>query len=262
MAAYYAARVAGGSCARCGEAVVPGRARCRVCLSNEATAAHRRARARRVAGLCVKCGAAAPPGRSCLSCLDKDRARHARRRAAGRCTQCGVRVPVPGKKGCIPCRAVAAWRRADTRAQKRADARDHTPDGRRTNRRFAAGQCPRCTAPLTDGRMKCADCLGDQRAANHERRARWAAAGRCTKCGHAREDPALLQCEQCRMQGYGYKRKNRAAGFCPCGRFREPGRQSCRGCLSLHRDAQRRRRAGGQTSHIDKGGQISHIDKG
>ena len=52
---------------------------------------------------------------------------------------------------------------------------------------------------------------------------------------------------------YGYKRNNRAAGFCPCGRFRERGRQACRGCLSHHRDAQRRRRAGGQISHIDKG---------
>ena len=238
MAAYYAARVAGGLCTGCGSTgdVVPGRKRCAVCLSKEQNATHRRSLARLDAGTCVRCGAADPPGRYCVRCLDKDKARYARRRALGVCVKCGVRVPVLGKQVCLTCRAVDERRRAEKR-------RSQSSEWRRTQRRLDAGQCPICTAPVAFGRLLCADCLADKRAANRARKAKWVAAAACTKCGHAREDPALRYCAHCRTQGYAYKKRYLLDGLCSCSRFRAPGRKSCETCLWLQRDAQRRRRA-------------------
>ena len=112
----------------------------------------------------------------------------------------------------------------------------------RRQRRKAAGQCPTCTAPIAVGRLKCADCLADKCAENRERKASWAASGRCLKCGHARED-ARLHCAACRKQGYAYKARYRADGLCSCGRFVAKGRKSCAACLTLRRDGKRLRRA-------------------
>ena len=156
-----------------------------------------------------------------------------KRRAAGVCVSC-VELAAPGRVHCLPCGAAL---RKLTSAQRRKQTR------------LAAGRCPRCTGPLAFGRQSCADCLADQRAAQRERKARWEAAGLCSKCGDAlREDPALRQCAHCRTRGTAYKKKYRADGLCSCGRFCAPGRLSCVGCMRIHRESQRRRRAAAKVS--------------
>ena len=145
----------------------------------------------------------------------------------GVCASC-VNRAAPGR---VHCRTCGVARRKLTSARRRKQTR------------LAAGRCPRCTGPLTVGRALCAGCLSDRQVARRERKARWAAGSKCLKCGHVREDPARLHCGHCRAQGYAYKAQYVADGFCPCGRFRAPGRQACETCLTLRRDAQRRRRA-------------------
>ena len=173
--------------------------------------------------------------------------RHQRRRdralASGVCIRCAKQTPMAGRRICRTCRGRYELRRL-TLIVGRKRARQYETDRRLKQRRLEAGQCPRCTAPLAFGRLSCADCLADKRAANRERKAHWAAGSKCLKCGHVREDPALLQCDHCRTQGYAYKKRYQADGFCQCGRFRAFDRRACAACLALRRNAQRRRRAG------------------
>ena len=193
------------------------------------------------AGLCTRCGRQSITGRRrCEKCADHHR-RRAQAIARGVCIRCALNNPLPGRRICRICRGRYEVRRL-TRKIGRKRARQYQTDQKRAQRRKAAGQCPRCTGPLAVNRMKCADCLSDQRAANRKRKTTWAASGRCLKCGKPRED-ARLHCGHCREQGYAYKLRYRADGLCQCGRFVVKGRASCAACLTTCRDGQRRRRA-------------------
>ena len=194
------------------------------------------------AGLC-RCGRVPRPGRRrCAQCAAEHTRKRERARAGGLCVRCLRGPPLGDRAVCKRCRDRYEVRRISLKiGRKRARAHDTTQ--RRNEARLNAGRCPRCTAPLAIGRTKCADCLADQRAANRERKAKWAAAGLCRKCGHAREDPARLHCDHCRTQGRRYQAGYVADGLCPCGKFRVPGRKTCAVCLTRCRDGQRRRRA-------------------
>ena len=200
------------------------------------------------AGRCGVCGREPDrPGRAvCARCDVRmkrwNRLRAARRVQKGLCPYCGE-PPLRGRKYCRACQL-----KFKVLHRRRKHARQYETERRRKQTRLEAGLCPRCTAPLAFGRQSCAGCLADQRAANRERKARWEAAGLCLKCGHARED-SRLHCGHCRTQGYGYKKQYRADGLCLCGRFCVPGRKSCAGCLRIHREYQRRRRAAKAIDH-------------
>ena len=158
--------------------------------------------------------------------ITEAQAAYQKRRAAGVCASC-VKLAAQGR---VHCRACGLARRKLTSARRRKQAR------------LAAGCCPRCTGPLTVGRLSCADCLSDRQVARRERIAAWRARGRCLKCGKAR-DTSRLHCAHCRAQSVRYKQQNARDGFCSCGRFRADGRKSCEACLTLRRNALRRRRA-------------------
>ena len=179
------------------------------------------------AGLC-RCGRVPRPGRRrCAQCAAEHTRKRERARAGGLCVRCRRGPPLADRAVCERCRDRYEARRLSLKIG-RARARQYDTDRQRVQRRLEAGQCPRCTAKIAVGRVKCADCLGDQRAANRARKAKWAAAGRCAlKCGHAREDPARLQCAHCRTQTRRYKARYRADGLCACGQFRAAGRKAC-----------------------------------
>ena len=194
------------------------------------------------AGLC-RCGRVPRPGRRrCAQCAAEHTRRRERARAGGLCVRCLRGPPLGDRAVCKRCRDRYEMRRISLKIGRKR-ARQYDTDRQRVQRRLEAGQCPKCTAKIAVGRVKCADCLADQRAANRARKATWAAAGLCRKCGLAREDPARLQCAHCRTQTRRYKARYRADGLCPCGGFRAPGRKACAVCLTRARDAQRRRRA-------------------
>ena len=193
-------------------------------------AAHTSRKIRKREGVCRECDRPSPGHTLCLvhrrlSCLRAQDA-YQKRRAAGVCASCVARA-APGR---VHCRACGVARRKITSAK------------RRNQTRLAAGLCPRCTAPLALGRVSCAGCLSDRRVARRARKAKWATANLCMKCGGARED-TRLHCAHCRAQSYAYKKQYRVDGLCQCGRFRADGRQSCESCLRIHREYQRRRRA-------------------
>ena len=209
MAAYYAARVAGGVCTACGQTgVVPGRTRCAVCQTKERDAANRRARARRAAGVCAGCGAADPRGRYCPNCLEVDRARTQRRRRrqtsesrlrqrrvdAGLCPRCEAPAAT-GRKMCAGCltdkrlaRAalVASWSAAG-RCSKCGDPRDR-PEVRRCDHCRAQGERYRlkylaqgfcaCGGFRVRERVSCAVCLRKHREHQQRRRTAAKSAGR------------------------------------------------------------------------------------
>ena len=193
----------------------------------------RRTRVRKIRkreGVCRECDRPSPGHTLCLvhrrlSCMRAQDA-YQKRRAAGVCASCVARA-APGR---VHCRVCGVARRKITSAK------------RRNQTRLAAGLCPRCTAPLALGRVSCAGCLSDRRVARRARKAKWATANLCMKCGGARED-TRLHCAHCRAQSYAYKKQYRVDGLCQCGRFRADGRQSCESCLRIHREYQRRRRA-------------------
>ena len=194
------------------------------------------------AGLC-RCGRVPRPGRRrCAQCAAEHTRKRERARAGGLCVRCLRGPPLGDRAVCKRCRDRYEVRRISLKIGRKR-ARAHDTAQRRNQARLDAGQCPRCTAPLAIGRTKCAGCLSDKRASNRERKATWAAAGLCLKCGHVREDPALLHCGPCRAQSARYKKQYAADGFCQCGRFRADGRKSCEVCLTRWRDAQRRRAA-------------------
>ena len=217
---------------------------CKRVRDNERKARFRADRVSR--NLCRECGQTALPGRiHCGEHREQNRSKTARAYATairvGLCQFCRAVPPIAGLKWCKACRISSGqyqrkWRARMANRNKLASAR------RRSQRRLAAGQCPRCTAPLAVGHMKCADYLSDQRAVNRKRKTTWAAAWRCLKCGKPRED-ARLHCGHCRAQGYAYKVRYRADGLCQCGRFVVKGRKACASCLTICRDGQRLRRA-------------------
>ena len=185
------------------------------------------------AGLC-RCGRVPRPGRRrCAQCAAEHTRKRERARAGGLCVRCLRGPPLGDRAVCKRCRDRYETRRLSLKIG-RARARQYDTDRQRVQRRLEAGQCPKCTAKIAVGRVKCADCLADQRAANRARKAKWLAVWACTKCGRAREDPARLQCAHCRTQTRRYKARYLADGLCPCGGFRAPGRKACAVCLTSH----------------------------
>ena len=115
----------------------------------------------------------------------RQRARYHARRAAGLCTQNGCDDP-PESPGMAYCAvhgsaknaAAAAWRAANPR-------RCNTTRRRRHAARLASGTCTRCSAPVLDGRAKCARCAAIESAALRDRY-------------HARRDAGLCAWSGCR----------------------------------------------------------------
>ena len=111
------------------------------------------------------------------------------------------------------------------------------------------GKCPRCGGAnhIVPGRVLCVECQIKHDTEQTNRRNRWRAEGRCTRCG-GETDPDHVQCAKCREEMKGIR--NRAAkkwrdskreqGKCTrCGiRFAEYGHSHCAICLKLHRKSQ------------------------
>ena len=79
----------------------------------------------------------------------------ARRRAAGICVHCGKEPAAENRTCCEACLAKVRERQ-----------------GRMRERRRAAGVCVICETPVTDGKVRCPDCRGDQQTAKRARRLR------------------------------------------------------------------------------------------
>ena len=194
------------------------------------------------AGLC-RCGRVPRPGRrQCAQCAAGYTRKRERARAGGLCVQCRRVPPLADRTLCKRCRGRYSLRRLSLKIGRKR-AREYDAKRRRTQRRLEAGQCPQCTAKLALGAAQCAGCVADRLALDREHRAAWAAAGRCHHCGHAREDPARLQCDHCRTQARRYKARYVADGLCSCGGLRAPGKASCARCVDSHRAWTRRARA-------------------
>ena len=136
----HAARVASGTCTRCGRLPPePGLKTCRECAEKRRAADRaRRTRARKQGK--------SYGGRDPEQCRRAERAGDKRRRRtrleAGLCTSCGRRRPQDSRSVCEPCREA---RRA--------------LDRRRYAVRLAAGRCVRCNQPTVGGLSRCGRCL-------------------------------------------------------------------------------------------------------
>jgi 5-methylcytosine-specific restriction enzyme A len=153
---------------------------------------------------------------------------------------------------------------ADMAAYKRAWRAKHK----------AAGLCTSCGAARdTPGRVRCAACLGADKAAyqrqgrdryrqragrqnagDRAERARWAAEGLCTWCGGPKDIPDRKRCSGCKEATDRYNAvrytKRRNAGLCVgCGKAPRPGTSRCQACHDVakaeYRTLMARRRAGG-----------------
>ena len=129
----------------------------------------------------------------------------------------------------------------------------------RANRLYylGIGKCPRCGGanPVAPGRPLCVECQIKHDTEQTNRRNRWRAEGRCTRCG-GETDPDHVQCAKCREEMKGIR--NRAAkkwrdglreeGRCTrCGiRFAEYGHSHCSICLKRHKESQFRYDPGGK----------------
>ena len=103
---------------------------------------------------------------------------------------------------------------------------------------------------MEPGKSACAACAARIREDRRQRRARWAAEGRCHSCGRELKDDGFVTCEICRnVRG---KRRTDAAkekreawkaeGLCAqCGkRWAEPGRTMCEPCLKANSERMKR----------------------
>jgi hypothetical protein len=80
--AYVKLKAAGGRCANCSRAAVPGKTTCKTCAEGIRISAKRRKSARRQSGACYECSSSAVPGRSrCQKHLEQSRITQARRAA-------------------------------------------------------------------------------------------------------------------------------------------------------------------------------------
>jgi len=105
------------------------------------------------------------------------------------------------------------------------------------------GNCPRCHGlrKVEPGRKMCAVCAMKNRESNRQRRAQWAAEGRCHSCGRELTDDRFVTCEVCRnVRGVRRSRNMKARreawkaeGKCAeCGkRWAEAGKTMCKPCL-------------------------------
>jgi len=114
------------------------------------------------------------------------------------------------------------------------------------------GNCPRCHGlrKVEPGMKTCAVCALKNRESNRQRRAQWAAEGRCHSCGRELTDERYVTCELCRKvrgvrRSEGMKAKRlawKAEGKCQeCGvRWAEAGKTMCKPCLKALKDRDRR----------------------
>ena len=96
----------------------------------------------------------------------------------------------------------------------------------------------------------CAVCALKNRESNRQRRAQWAAEGRCHSCGRELTDDRYVTCELCRKvrgvrRSEGMKARRlawKAEGKCQeCGvRWAEAGKTMCKPCLKALKDRDRR----------------------
>ena len=114
------------------------------------------------------------------------------------------------------------------------------------------GNCPRCHGlrKVEPGMKTCAVCAMKNRESNRQRRAQWAAEGRCHSCGRELTDERYVTCELCRKvrgvrRSEGMKARRlawKAEGKCQeCGvRWAEAGKTMCKPCLKALKDRDRR----------------------
>ena len=114
------------------------------------------------------------------------------------------------------------------------------------------GNCPRCHGlrKVEPGMKTCAVCALKNRESNRQRRAQWAAEGRCHSCGRELTDERYVTCELCRKvrgvrRSEGMKARRlawKAEGKCQeCGvRWAEAGKTMCKPCLKALKDRDRR----------------------
>ena len=114
------------------------------------------------------------------------------------------------------------------------------------------GNCPRCHGlrRVEPGMKTCAVCALKNRESNRQRRAQWAAEGRCHSCGRELTDERYVTCDLCRKvrgvrRSEGMKARRlawKAEGKCQeCGvRWAEAGKTMCKPCLKALKDRDRR----------------------
>jgi hypothetical protein len=198
-ARWYTKKKASCECLRCKNHTPPGRVLCEEC--GKQTPQQQEWRRKRTAehltmGLCRACdNPVVPNGKMCLACLEKDRARNqqqterikrtARAKKAARmandlCTKCN-RPIVPGFKQC------------EIHLKKGKAYRDEL---KRLN------LCVSCTGPKNAEATgtRCTSCIESHLAKGHERKAKFAADGRCHHCGSADRHPQATRCAVCHLK--------------------------------------------------------------
>ena len=185
-----AARVAEGTCTRCGKRpAAEGRSSCEPCLEKRRAADRAKYAAGKAAGL--KYGGADAEAKRRAG-RAKSKRRQKERQKAGLCIRCGKHPPVEGGTTCRPCR------------DKRQAA-----ERRQYAERRAAGCCTRCGGPVHDDLSRCGPCAVVEEASRNperknarsrklyaERRAR----GLCTSCGAPSQGAS--RCAPCAEKSY------------------------------------------------------------
>jgi hypothetical protein len=133
---------------------------------------------------CTRCKAEALLYKKfCQDCLDRQKvwaqARKVRLVKDGLCYRCGNRPPASGATQCLECQTYYIQRKAKNRNTR---------------------ACTACGAPAVGNRAQCAACLGDAASKRALRTAQRRAAGRCTRCGQARDSAEFTQCSGCRKK--------------------------------------------------------------
>lgn len=201
---YYLKIRAMGLCGSCSSRPAePGIARCRQCA--DTSAAQRKALM--AAKLCVACKKPTDNGlTTCDSCSERERvsAKMSRkaRKSAGLCVGCGGQ-PRPDRTLCAGCAKATADRAATHR--KRCKKR---------------GSCIKCGKMALMGITLCLDCRQkrinykrkdkrDYREVSRRRRAQYAAAGLCRRCGKRPPGDDKTSCERCYSSNSLYARVHR-----------------------------------------------------
>lgn len=230
------ARRAAGLCTICGRESTQGYATCEACREY----AKKRREHRKAIGKCISCGDDAEYGYvKCAQCMEKDQIYKKqmleRYKKAGKCWGCGAET----NGGGIYCEKCKAKKREENKARQRF--------------MLERGLCTQCgkTRPF-EGRHLCEECLqkklesqwarlethdGREKAkmAQDAWRQRMREAGRCERCGGAKENQDLIHCDRCRykdaIQSKIYRERNRAwrpGNLCIwCDALAVPGKKLC-----------------------------------
>ena len=112
------------------------------------------------------------------------------------CVDCGKHPAVPDRQRCEDC-GQAASKRNVARLQ------------RYKGPRLALKLCIRCGNIAMPGRQKCGVCSEQSAVYKKNLRDRYRAEGKCSRCGHEKDQPELAMCRDCRTWHSARDRKRK-----------------------------------------------------